>query len=854
MANEYDISKAFKRIENDLMDSMMRNLSRHQAEETDMGFNWEQWQVLQLKELERYRKENAKKFTGDFTQINNRIEDLFKQTSADAQAKEEARILDDIRKGKYYANPQDVSFFNVNDQKLNVLIERTKADFSRAEYAILRKANDEYRQIIFDAQVYANMTNDYAKATKMATQDFIKGGVADESLKKAGLTYEQAIDMSTKDLLKNGIRPVVYSNGSQHSLSEYAEMAIRTGNKRAYLMGEGNAHDAYGIHTIRVNKRTQACPKCVGYLGKVMVDDVYAGGTPKEASKLGVPLLSQAIQAGFLHPNCKDIYSMYIPNVSKPADPWTKQEIEDIVGDYNAEQELQHAEDMQESYERMAKYSLDKDNQARYQARADGWQVRVDEIKAGMPPTPIIPVIPTPPEPPKTVAPPEVPEVKPFTDDEKEALEWYVSGDGMWINQYMRGIGGIDSITEDEQRLFDLLKSATDRTLEADKLYRSVDASAIFEGLSESELDDLMGHILYGDSKYDKGAYSQSLKKRMESIVNNAQGKTITEKGFMSTTIDKTVAENWGDFTDAQHPIVLEFDTKGKKLKGADLDFLDIADDPQRERLLAPNVKYKITDIGVAEYEGGGKYIKIKAEILDEAVEEVAEEVAEFTPAKTIEEANEYAKRFCDTSRFGALGISYDGVSVDIANIANKTIGDFFDTYDVEPFGGIIAPKGNTKLGKQVADATAGYSPIRHSFLLNRKQLQSVAIAEKKLQEELDVVKRYLAHPERFDLSKTSTAVRKTLQASSVSGRATAELTVEEVLWHELGHTLEKGVAKSANYEKIKANMAIYAPKISGYATTDLGEYIAESFCSYKKGEGLADPELVKAFDALRRK
>ena len=148
-----------------------------------------------------------------------------------------------------------------------------------------------------------------------------------------------------------------------------------------------------------------------------------------------------------------------------------------------------------------------------------------------------------------------------------------------------------------------------------------------------------MDHILYGDSKYDKGAYSQNLKKRMESIISKTQGKEITEKGFMSTTIDKTVAENWGDFTDAQHPVVLELDTKGKKLKGADLDFLDLADDPQRERLLAPNVKYKITDIGVGEYEGGGKYIKIKAEILDEAVEEVAEVATPVPQAESPEQA-----------------------------------------------------------------------------------------------------------------------------------------------------------------------------------------------------------------------
>lgn len=365
MSNEYDISRAFKRIENDLMDSMMRNLKRHQAEETELGINWEQWQALQLKEMERYRKENATKFTDDFTDINNRIEDLFNQTYADAQAQEEAKILDDIRKGKYRAQKKDTSFFNVNDGKLNILLERTKADFARAEYAVLRGATDKYRSIIFDAQVYANITNDYKKAVDMATHDYIK----------------------------NGLRTIEYKGGSKHNISDYAEMAIRTGNKRAYLMGEGNAHDEFGIHTVRVNKRTQACPKCVGFLGKVLVDDVYAGGTPKEAMQKGVPLLSQAIAQGFLHPNCKDIYTMYIEGVSRPSEPWTQDEIDAIVGDYNAEQELKHAQDMQESYARMAKYSLDPSNQEKYRARADGWAQRVADIGAIMPTTPIAPLI-----------------------------------------------------------------------------------------------------------------------------------------------------------------------------------------------------------------------------------------------------------------------------------------------------------------------------------------------------------------------------------------------------------------------------------------------------------------------------
>lgn len=46
---DYDISKAFETIENELIDSMMRNFKHHRAEEEKEGYNWSQWQSEQLK-------------------------------------------------------------------------------------------------------------------------------------------------------------------------------------------------------------------------------------------------------------------------------------------------------------------------------------------------------------------------------------------------------------------------------------------------------------------------------------------------------------------------------------------------------------------------------------------------------------------------------------------------------------------------------------------------------------------------------------------------------------------------------------------------------------------------------------
>jgi SPP1 gp7 family putative phage head morphogenesis protein len=225
-----------------------------------------------------------------------------------------------------------------------------------------------------------------------------------------------------------------------------------------------------------------------------------------------------------------------------------------------------------------------------------------------------------------------------------------------------------------------------------------------------------------------------------------------------------------------------------------------------------------------------------------------------FAPAKTIAEAEAYAKTFTDGDRFGALGVSYDGLTVEVANIVNKTVGGFYKKYNVEKFSGIQAPKGNTKLGKLVANATAGYSPVRHGFLLNRKSLKDAKTAEKALRENNEVVRKFYADPNRYDRSKLSKRVLDVLENSKQTMRATVPQTVEEALWHELGHALEKPLKKVGNYDKIKSRMPDYAPKVSGYACESVSEYIAESFCLYNRGETSAlDPMLIQAFKECER-
>lgn len=348
---EYDIEKAFRAIEDELIHSMIRNFKQHRAEETKEGYNWSAWQIEQLKSLEQYKKANAEKFASRFSNINASVEELIKEARAQGGSEQEEQILKAIKNGFKAAKPpgqgMEAAFFRLNDKKIEALAKATKNDLSKAEHATLRMANDKYRQIIFNAQVYANTG--------------------------AG-TYEKAVDMATRDFLSAGINSIEYKDGSRHNIKEYASMAIRTADKRAYLTGEGEKRKEWGVTTVIVKKRGNACPKCLPFCGKILIDDVWSGGVPDGKHKL----MSQAITAGLYHPNCKDIHTTYFEGITKYGEPYTDTELKQIESDYNEGQKQKYAQRQAERFDRLEKYSLDDDNKKMYAARKEQWEKQVD--------------------------------------------------------------------------------------------------------------------------------------------------------------------------------------------------------------------------------------------------------------------------------------------------------------------------------------------------------------------------------------------------------------------------------------------------------------------------------------------
>lgn len=349
----YDVSRAFERIENELLESMIRNLKKHKAEETELGFEWTQWQAIQLEELQRFKIEAAKKYGLEFKSMNQKIRETIAEAMMQGASDEEVNVLKAIEKGLVLNREQGLSagFFQANQKRLDALMNAVEHDMKTAQTAVLRYTNDQYRKIIFQSQVAAS---------------------------SGALTYDKAVDMATSDFLKKGINCITYSNGAVHNIASYADMAVRTASKRAYLMGEGQKRQEWGISTVILNKRFNACPLCMPFEGKVLIDDVWSGGTSKDGP---YPLMSSAMAAGLYHPNCKDKHSTYFEGISPKPESRFYEEKPVIKERQLIENKLNHAKRQAKSYNRLAKNSLDAENQEMYRSRATEWRDKVKEYR-----------------------------------------------------------------------------------------------------------------------------------------------------------------------------------------------------------------------------------------------------------------------------------------------------------------------------------------------------------------------------------------------------------------------------------------------------------------------------------------
>lgn len=239
-----------------------------------------------------------------------------------------------------------------------------------------------------------------------------------------------------------------------------------------------------------------------------------------------------------------------------------------------------------------------------------------------------------------------------------------------------------------------------------------------------------------------------------------------------------------------------------------------------------------------------------------------SEEEISFTPAQNIREAEKFA-----VDNGLAVNVNYGRMDLDRANTVNRALVRLKQKYPTETLDNL---KYNSRL--KTANAKANFSRIEigppHSdngYWENREKYlaEYLELIDKYSDDRYKGIKEARAYVKK--LEKAVEALREELKydrwsVSSVYG-------LDSTVTHEYGHVLSdqyfgqiNGHSANKNYytepvreqneylhgvfSKAKGNGDIY--KISAYAATDEGEFFAETFAMYDKGEKL--PDYIKEF------
>ncbi|HAY73443.1 MAG TPA: hypothetical protein DCY31_06295 [Ruminococcaceae bacterium] len=210
------------------------------------------------------------------------------------------------------------------------------------------------------------MMNDTYRSTIFKYGMYVSNGV---------YTEKQAYDAAVKDFLSRGINCIEYKDGRRVNIADYTSMAIRTVNQRAYMAGEGEFRKYLGETLVIISHHATSCKLCQPFENKVLIDDVYSGGTPDDGNYM---LLSQAMMEGLFHPRCRHGLGTYYPELEDIVHYETE---ENKLNEYGTEElNRAHIENMIQKYKRLTIGSIDPANIAKYQARLNEWEGRKAQL------------------------------------------------------------------------------------------------------------------------------------------------------------------------------------------------------------------------------------------------------------------------------------------------------------------------------------------------------------------------------------------------------------------------------------------------------------------------------------------
>lgn len=231
-----------------------------------------------------------------------------------------------------------------------------------------------------------------------------------------------------------------------------------------------------------------------------------------------------------------------------------------------------------------------------------------------------------------------------------------------------------------------------------------------------------------------------------------------------------------------------------------------------------------------------------------------------FTPAKTTEEAQQYADRFVDKYKSSLTGkVDYSGIQLDYANEMNRAFTEVFDAYDTRYPLRNIKPFNTREKRFKGTTAEAAYQWGINDMFYNKAYYKTAKAFNDHLAEYNKLLQTVLPNIDTAIARTKPGASMRYLEALKRTGRTNvfAPDAYGSTI-HEMGHYLDDQIFRKAFKEKgfdLSASFEKYSGGISGYATATQQEYIAESFAAYWKGEtDILDPDLIDIFKGLRKK
>lgn len=334
-----DIILAYEEVEERILKNLKKTFEKyienHKTIDMDKEL-WTKFEASALQGLKEFKIENKKVFAEYRAKINNLTKEYYEELYLEEQKTINAELTKMANKG--FINMQNVEIGKMDSRGMKTLLtEYMSKQEKLQEVAILRVPQDKYRKIILSSQIY----------------------------RKTGESLWDCVDMASEKFLQNGITTIQYKNGANVNISSYSEMAIRTSGIRVRNQSDSDMRDEWGVPPLVICSTYGACsPTCLPWQGRIYYDDVYSNYENKGNKDIQYTRLSEAIDGGLFHPNCRHNISTYIEGMDLPRKTDVPaQEITDI---YKQEQKQRSIERDLRKTKRLKESCLTEEEKQKY--------------------------------------------------------------------------------------------------------------------------------------------------------------------------------------------------------------------------------------------------------------------------------------------------------------------------------------------------------------------------------------------------------------------------------------------------------------------------------------------------------